>query len=54
MKLWFFLMLKVVMAKGRKLKKGGGDLEAQKQNVASVESTIGTWGAKFCSIKIKT
>jgi hypothetical protein len=33
MKLWVFLMLKVVMAKvvmgrGRKLKKGGGDLEA--------------------------
>jgi hypothetical protein len=27
-----FLMLKVVMAKGRRLKKGGGDLEAQKQN----------------------
>jgi len=26
-------MLKVVMAKGRRLKKGGGDLEAQKQNV---------------------
>jgi hypothetical protein len=30
-----FLMLKVTMAKGRKLKKGGGDLEAHKQNVAS-------------------
>jgi hypothetical protein len=28
-------MLKVVMAKGRRLKKGGGDLEAQKQNVTS-------------------
>jgi hypothetical protein len=28
-------MLKVVMARGRKLKKGGGDLEAHKQNVAS-------------------
>jgi hypothetical protein len=26
MKWWFFLMLKVVMAKGRRLKKGG-DLE---------------------------
>jgi len=33
-------MLKVVMAKGRKLKKIG-DLEAQKQNVASQEQTIG-------------
>jgi hypothetical protein len=30
-----FLMLKVVMVKGRKLKKGGGDLEAHKQNVTS-------------------
>jgi hypothetical protein len=30
MKWWFFLMLKVVMAKGRRLKKSGGDLEAQK------------------------
>jgi hypothetical protein len=28
-------MLKVVMARGRKLKKGGGDLEPHKQNVAS-------------------
>ncbi len=28
-------MLKVVMARGRRLKKGGGDLEAQKQNVVS-------------------
>jgi hypothetical protein len=30
-----FLMLKVVMVKGRRLKKGDGDLEAHKQNVAS-------------------
>ncbi len=30
-------MLKVVMAKERKLKKGGGDLEAQMQNVVSSE-----------------
>jgi hypothetical protein len=28
-------MLKVVMARGKRLKKGGGDLEAQKQNVIS-------------------
>jgi len=28
------------MAKGRRLKKGGGDLEAQKQNVALLESII--------------
>jgi len=40
MKWWFFKMLKVVMAKGRRLKKGGGDLEAQKQNVALLESII--------------
>jgi hypothetical protein len=31
----FFLMLKVVMDRGRRLKKGGGDLEAQKQNGVS-------------------
>jgi hypothetical protein len=36
MKWWFFLMLKVVMARGRRLKKAG-DLETQKQNVASSE-----------------
>jgi len=36
-----FLMLKVVMAKGRRLKKGGDDLEAHKQNVASLEQIIG-------------
>jgi hypothetical protein len=28
-------MLKVVMARRRRLKKGGGDLEAHKQNVVS-------------------
>jgi len=28
-------MLKVVLAKGWRLKKGGGDLEVQKQNVTS-------------------
>jgi hypothetical protein len=33
-------MLKVVMARGRRLKKGGGDLEAQKKNVASLEWII--------------
>ncbi len=33
-------MLKVVMVKGRKLKKGGGDLEVHKQNVASSKQTI--------------
>jgi hypothetical protein len=33
-------MLKVVMARGRRLKKGGGDLEVHKQNVVSSEQTI--------------
>jgi len=33
-------MLKVVMARGKRLKKGGGDLEVHKQNVASLELTI--------------
>jgi hypothetical protein len=28
-------MFRVIMIKGRRLKKVGGDLEAQKQNVAS-------------------
>ncbi len=32
-----FLILKVIMVRGRRLKKGGGDLEAHKQNVASSE-----------------
>ncbi len=31
-----FLMLKVVMAKGRRLKKCGGDLEVHKQNLISL------------------
>jgi hypothetical protein len=34
-------MFKVVKAKGRILKKGGGDLEAHKQNVDSLEQTMG-------------
>ncbi len=29
------------MAKGGRLKKSGGDLEAHKQNVVSLEQTIG-------------
>jgi hypothetical protein len=33
-------MLKVVMVRGRRLKKGGGDLEIHKQNVASLKQTI--------------
>jgi hypothetical protein len=35
-----FLMLKLVKARGRRLKKGGVDVEAQKQNVAPLEQTI--------------
>jgi len=35
-----FLMLKVVMAKGRRLKKNVGDLEVHKQHVASSKQTI--------------
>ncbi len=33
-------MLKVIMVRGRRLKKGGGDLELHKQNIASSEQTI--------------
>jgi hypothetical protein len=33
-------MFRVTMAKGRKLKKVGGDLEAHKQNVVSSEPII--------------
>jgi hypothetical protein len=40
MKWWFFLMLKVVMVRGRRLKKGGGDLEIHKQNVVPSELRI--------------
>jgi hypothetical protein len=38
---WFLKMFKVVMFRGRRLKKLGGDMEGQKQNVASLELTIG-------------
>jgi len=34
-------MFKVIMVKGRKLKKVNGDLNAQKQNVSSLQLTIG-------------
>ncbi len=36
-----FFVLKVIMARGRRLKKSGGDLEVQKKNVASSKQTIG-------------
>jgi hypothetical protein len=41
MKWWVFLVFKVVMARGGRLKKRDGDLEVQKQNVVSLEHTIG-------------
>jgi hypothetical protein len=35
MKLWFYFLLKVGLARGRKLRKsGGGELKVEKQNVA--------------------
>jgi len=34
-------MLKVVMARRRRFKKGGGDLEAQKQNVDPLQLKLG-------------
>jgi hypothetical protein len=34
-------MLKVVIARGRRLKKGGDDLEVHKQTVVSSEQIIG-------------
>jgi hypothetical protein len=33
-------MLKVVMARGRRWQKGGGDLEVHKPNVVSLKQTI--------------
>ncbi len=33
-------MLKVVMVRGRRLKKGGGDLEVHKLNVVLLKQTI--------------
>jgi len=38
---WFLKMFKVIMPKGRRLKKVGDDLEVWKQNVISSELTIG-------------
>ncbi len=43
----FLKMFKVVMARGKKLKKIGGDLEAQKQSVVSLESIIGEQNVPF-------
>jgi hypothetical protein len=38
---WYLKMFKVIIARRRRLKKVGGDLEAQKQNVVSLNLTIG-------------
>ncbi len=43
-------MLKVVMARGRRLKKGG-DLEVQKQNVASLELRLDE-SSNLCGLKL--
>ncbi len=34
-------MMKVIMARRGRLKKGGGDLEVRNQNVAPLQQTIG-------------
>jgi hypothetical protein len=44
---WFQKMFKVVMVRGRRLKKVGGDLEVQKQNVVSLELTFGEQNVPF-------
>ncbi len=35
-----FFMLKVIMARGRRLKKGGGDLKVHKQNFVASHQAI--------------
>ncbi len=45
-------MSKVIMAKGRKLKKGGGDLEAHKQDVVSLEPMIGKQNVDPSQLKL--
>jgi hypothetical protein len=37
MKHWFYFLLKVGMARGRRLKKIGGELEIDKQNVTTLD-----------------
>jgi hypothetical protein len=46
-------MLKVIMARGRRLKKGGGDLEVHKQNVISLKQTIGEQNVAPLELKPK-
>jgi hypothetical protein len=41
MKWWFYFFLKVVIAKGRKLRKsGGGDLDVNKKNVGASDQGV--------------
>jgi hypothetical protein len=41
MKWWFYFLLKVGMAKGRRLRKsGGGELEVDKQNVVASDQMV--------------
>ncbi len=41
MKWWFYFLLKVVMARGTRLRKsGGGELEVDKQNVATSDQGV--------------
>jgi hypothetical protein len=41
MKCWFYYLLKVAMARGRRLKKsGGGELEVNKQNVVASDQAV--------------
>jgi hypothetical protein len=47
---WFLLMFRVVMAKGRRLKKLGGDLEVQKYYFIKIDN----WETKCYSITTKT
>jgi len=42
MKWWFYFLLKVGMARGRRLRKsgGGGELEVEKQNVVALDQAL--------------
>jgi hypothetical protein len=41
MKWWFYFLLKVGMARGRRLRKsGGGELEVEKQNVVALDQAF--------------
>jgi len=41
MKWWFYFLLKVGMARGRRLRKsGGGELEIEKQNVGALDQAV--------------